>query len=41
MVDLQRELEKRQIIWSKFIRSSFWAAGGCALLMLLLWIFLV
>jgi hypothetical protein len=41
MVDLQQELEKRQIIWSKFIKSSFWLAGACAVIMLLLWIFLV
>lgn len=41
MTDFQHELEQRQITWSKFIKSSFWAAGASALLMLLLWIFLV
>lgn len=41
MADIQKELQKHQETWSKFIKSSFWATGACVFLMLLLWIFLV
>jgi len=41
MADIQQELEKHQLTWSRFIKSSFWAAGACAFIILLLWIFLV
>ncbi|MFB3101887.1 MAG: aa3-type cytochrome c oxidase subunit IV [Alphaproteobacteria bacterium] len=41
MADFQQELQNRQITWNRFIRSSLWAAGIVAIIMLLLWIFLV
>jgi hypothetical protein len=41
MADFQQELQNRQLTWSRFIRLSFWAAGACALVLLLLRIFLL
>ena len=41
MTDFQQELQNRQITWARFIRSSFWVAGTDAIIMLLLWIFVV
>jgi len=41
MADFQQELQNRQLTWSRFIKASFWTAGAGAILMLLLWIFLV
>jgi hypothetical protein len=41
MADFQQELQNRQLTWSRFIRASFWTAGGTAVLFILMWIFLV
>ena len=41
MADFQQELQNRQLIWARFIRSSFWIAGGVAIIFILMWIFLV
>ncbi len=41
MPDFQQELQNRQLIWSRFIRASFWGVGVTALLFILMWIFLV
>lgn len=39
MADIQRELEIHQRTWTKFIKSSFWAAGACVFILALLWLF--
>lgn len=41
MTDFQQELRNRQLTWARFIKSSFWVAGTVAIIMLLLWIFVV
>ncbi len=41
MTDFQQELRNRQLTWARFIKSSFWVAGAVAILMSLLWIFVV
>lgn len=41
MVDLQKELATHQNFWGRFIKSSFWIAGVIAIVLILMWIFLV
>ncbi len=41
MVDFQQELKTRQLTWDRFLKYSFWSAGVIAVIMLLMWIFLV
>jgi hypothetical protein len=41
MADLQQELEKRQHTWDNFIRWSFWSAGIIAVILILMWVFLL
>ena len=41
MADFQQELQNRQLVWSRFIRATFWSVGVVAILFILMWIFLV
>ena len=41
MADFQQEQQNRQLVWERFIRSSFWVAGAIVLVFILMWIFLL
>jgi len=41
MAETQQEIEQHLLTWNRFIKSSLWMAGGGAVTMALLWIFLV
>ncbi len=41
MANIQQELKLHKTTWTRFIKSSFWTAGACAIILLLLWFFLV
>ncbi len=41
MADFDQELQNRQHTWDRFIKFSFWSAGIIAVVLILMWIFLL
>lgn len=41
MANIQQDLKNHEITWSRFIKYCFWSAGTIAVILLLMWIFLV